>query len=261
MSDANAFNLGHFIPGFDFLQKLVSAPSGSGVPAPGLSGWVAPTVNVDELDRRIKDLKAVQFWLEQNAVAIKATVQALEVQKMTLATLQSMNLNMAEVAKAFTLPTAATNNAAAAPEPTWPYTAAPAKPTVEAPLPAELPADSLADPPARAKPARKRKPMVKTATRKHAGAGPAADPMQWWSALTRQFQHIAANALRETGSHAATVPAQSAASSPTADVNQAGAQTIARTGKPTAGKKTPLKKAAGKSDRKLAGKTPPKKAA
>ena len=57
----------------------------------------------DQLDKRIKELKAVLFWLEQNGTALKATIQALEVQKMTLAALAGMNLNMAEVAKAFTI--------------------------------------------------------------------------------------------------------------------------------------------------------------
>ena len=69
MSDANAVDFGKFIPGFDFLQKLATSRSGASVP--GLGGWVAPTVSVEELDKRIKELKAVQFWLEQNTTAIK----------------------------------------------------------------------------------------------------------------------------------------------------------------------------------------------
>ena len=58
----------------------------------------APTMSVEELDKRIQELKAVQFWLEQNARAITATVvQALEVQKMTPATLQGMNVAMGDM--------------------------------------------------------------------------------------------------------------------------------------------------------------------
>jgi hypothetical protein len=37
-------------------------------------------------------LRTVQFWLEQNARLLAATIQALEVQRMTLATLKSMNV-------------------------------------------------------------------------------------------------------------------------------------------------------------------------
>ena len=45
---------------------------------------VAPTLSVEEVDKRIQELKTVQYWLEQNGHALKATIQALEVQKMTL---------------------------------------------------------------------------------------------------------------------------------------------------------------------------------
>jgi arginase len=69
---------------------------------------VAPTLNVEELDKRIEELKAVHFWLDQNAKALAATVQALEVQKMTLATLQGMNFNMGDVANALKLKAADT---------------------------------------------------------------------------------------------------------------------------------------------------------
>ena len=68
---------------------------------PQLSHWVAPTLSVEELEKRIDELKAVQFWLEQNSRALAATIQALEVQKMTLATLKGMNVSMGDVANAF----------------------------------------------------------------------------------------------------------------------------------------------------------------
>jgi hypothetical protein len=106
MSDTSAFGFGKFVPGFDFLQNLGQAanPGAKGSPQgmPNMASWVAPTLNVEELDKRIQELKTVQFWLEQNTNALKATIQALEVQKMTLSTLQGMNVNMAEMAKAFT---------------------------------------------------------------------------------------------------------------------------------------------------------------
>ncbi|MCX7263134.1 MAG: hypothetical protein NTX67_10315 [Burkholderiales bacterium] len=106
MSDTSAFGFGKFVPGFDFLQNLGQAanPGATGSPQgmPNMASWVAPTLNIEELDKRIQELKTVQFWLEQNTNALKATIQALEVQKMTLSTLQGMNVNMAEMAKAFT---------------------------------------------------------------------------------------------------------------------------------------------------------------
>src|SRR5574343_1513482 len=120
MSDNSAFGFGKFVPGFDFLQNLAQS-AGKAAPAagsiPGMSNWVAPTLSVEELDKRIQELKAVQFWLEQNGTALKATIQALDVQKMTLTTLQGMNVNMAELAKAFTARAPDATATATAPEP------------------------------------------------------------------------------------------------------------------------------------------------
>ena len=112
MSDSSNFGFGKFVPGFDFLQNLASnavkGASNSIPQLPNMSHWVAPTLNVEDLEKRIEELKAVQFWLDQNAVALKATIQALEVQKMTLATLKGMNFSMGDVANALKLKTADT---------------------------------------------------------------------------------------------------------------------------------------------------------
>jgi hypothetical protein len=78
------------VPGFDFMQQLMR-----GAAAPPMGQWVAPTLDPKEIEKRIGELKTVQFWLEQNARMIAATVQALEVQRMTLSTLESMNLPLA----------------------------------------------------------------------------------------------------------------------------------------------------------------------
>jgi len=82
------------VPGFDFLKGLLDN-AGAGLPS--MSQWIAPTLDPAELEKRITDLRTVQFWLEQNAKMIGATIQALEVQRMTLATLQTMNLPITQV--------------------------------------------------------------------------------------------------------------------------------------------------------------------
>src|SRR5690349_7780567 len=108
MSDTPATGFGRFVPGFDFLQNIAKGAT-QGIPQlPNLSNWVAPTLNVEELDKRITELKAVHFWLDQNSKALGATIQALEVQKMTLATLKCMNFSMGDVANALKLKTADT---------------------------------------------------------------------------------------------------------------------------------------------------------
>src|SRR6059058_4933370 len=103
MADNSNFGFGKFVPGFDFLQNIAKGASQTLPQMPNLSNWIAPTLNVEELEKRIGELKAVHFWLDQNSKALGATIQALEVQKMTLATLKGMNFNMGDVANALKL--------------------------------------------------------------------------------------------------------------------------------------------------------------
>src|SRR5688500_7428097 len=91
MTDANFAKL---VPGFEFLQDLVK---NAGAALPSIGQWVAPTLNPEELEKRIEELRTVQFWLEQNARMLAATIQALEVQRMTLSTLKTMNVQMTDL--------------------------------------------------------------------------------------------------------------------------------------------------------------------
>ena len=174
-TDFSAFS--QYIPGFDFLQNLARQatgvtpglqPQAGTMPALGL--WVAPTFSVEEIDKRIQDLRAVAFWLEQNGKALAATIQALEVQKMTLATLENMNLSLKDVAESFRMK----------PEPEQP---------AKAPEPPVQPA-------AESGPTEQ--------------AAPAVDPMQWWNSLTEQFAGIASNALQDMAGQAAKAAEQMA---------------------------------------------------
>src|ERR1700712_4577967 len=92
MTDSSAFT--KLVPGFDFLQSLVK---NAGAALPGIGQWVAPTIDPAELEKRIEELRTVQFWLEQNARMLGATIQALEVQRMTLSTLKTMNVQMEDL--------------------------------------------------------------------------------------------------------------------------------------------------------------------
>lgn len=154
MANTSAFQ--PFAPGFDFLQGLVQ---NAGAAMPGIGQWVAPTLDPQELDKRIQELRTVQFWLEQNARMLGATIQALEVQKMTLSTLRTMNVQMGDLRDALT---------PRAPEPAAP-------PPEAAPAPAQ--AASAAE------------PAEESAA--------AVDPMQWWNALTQQFGELAASAIKD----------------------------------------------------------------
>ncbi len=244
MSEPSAFGFGQFVPGFDFLQNLSKTASQAQPTAaagmPGMASWVAPTLSIEDIDKRIQELKSVLFWLEQNTTALKATIQAMEVQKMTLTTLQSMNVNMADLAKAFTAkpptpeaaPAAAATSAAASaaaksrtslftPKPTPHAETEPATPQASASS-ADATAQAGADPSA---------DKAESGSASEA-AKPAVDPMQWWGALTQQFQGIAAAALKDVAGEAmkAGMAAQAAASAkaPAASKSASGKTTRAK---------------------------------
>lgn len=56
-----------------------------------LPGMVAPTVDTDELGKRITDLKAVEGWLKSNLSLLQMTIHGLEMQRTTLDALQRMS--------------------------------------------------------------------------------------------------------------------------------------------------------------------------
>jgi hypothetical protein len=58
-------------------------------------GITAPTLSVDDLEKKINDLKAVEAWLNLNTSMVRGTIQALEVQRNTIATLKSMGQTLA----------------------------------------------------------------------------------------------------------------------------------------------------------------------
>lgn len=196
MSDTHdPFGFGKFVPGFDFLQNLARQPGTgpSGMPhVPGMPSWIAPTLDVGEIDKRIEELRAVQFWLDQNATALKATLQALEVQKMTLATLRGMNVSMEEMAEALRAKPAE-----------HPF-ADMKRPVAPEPAPqADANSDPEPDPQAAPEPTKPAAPGM-------------VDPMQWWGALSEQFQQIAGSAMQDVARKAgATGPfSQAFASAP-----------------------------------------------
>jgi hypothetical protein len=191
-------SFGKFVPGFDFLQNLAKQAAGGAAQSipqlPNLGNWVAPTLNVEELDKRIDELKAVQFWLDQNAMALKATIQALEVQKMTLATLKGMNFNLGDVANAFKLKAADSVMSGV-------------QKVTEHASDAAATVGSLAGAVSGTVASNKAAAKKSTdAASKAAASGEAAgvvDPLQWWSALTQQFGQIAAGAMKDAAKQTA----------------------------------------------------------
>lgn len=196
-------NFAKLVPGFDFLQGLVK---NAGSALPNMGQWVAPTLSPEELQKRIDELKTVQFWLEQNAKMLGTTIQALEVQKMTLSTLKTMNVQMTDLRDAMKVaPIASAGSAASA---------------AAGSVASSLGADALmqaarnamgglggaaapAPEPATAPKARPRAAAPAAAEAPAVTASGVVDPMQWWGALTKQFTQLAATAMKDSAADAA----------------------------------------------------------
>ena len=83
-----------------------------------LPGMVAPTFDVEELDKRIKDMKAVEGWLRMNLSMLQMTIQGLEMQRTTVGAVQAMGKMASESAKSMT-PEAVAKAPPAAPQPNF----------------------------------------------------------------------------------------------------------------------------------------------
>ncbi len=156
-------------------SALPNMPGAAASANAGMPAWSMPTLDPEELEKRIQDLKTVQFWLEQNARMIAMTIQGLEVQRMTLSTLKGMNVSMDALRDSLKVRPEATESA-------------PAKPTA-APRQEESRAGSDDAP-------------------NDQGNKPEGDatenaelinPMRWWDTLTQQFTHLASQAAQTVG--------------------------------------------------------------
>ncbi|NDP58970.1 MAG: hypothetical protein GZ090_06400 [Oxalobacteraceae bacterium] len=176
----------------EFMQKLWG-----GVTLPGASmpGMVMPTLSLEEINKQITDLKAVESWLTLNMNMLGGTIKALEVQSATISTLQSMSANFSAAMK----PTEPDAPAQPSPyEAFFKATAAPATATAPAP---EAPA----------------------------AAPPMANPNAWWTMLQEQFQQAVANAIPP---EPVAAPKAASAAKPAAAAKPAPAKKAATPAKP-----------------------------
>ncbi|MGK5055062.1 PhaM family polyhydroxyalkanoate granule multifunctional regulatory protein [Janthinobacterium sp. RB2P8] len=170
----------------DFVKNLWGSMS---VPGMGMPGITAPTMSVEELDKKISDLKAVEAWLNLNTSMLRGSIQALEVQRGTIATLKSMG---ASLAAAITQPGASEKTVFES----VPYASAffqQATPAAPAPKPAPAPAPAPEPEPAAAAP-------------DDAGSQAAAqlaNPNAWWNLLQDQFKQAVSTAMSPDAASAA----------------------------------------------------------
>ena len=170
----------------DFVKNLWGSMS---VPGMGMPGITAPTMSVEELDKKISDLKAVEAWLNLNTSMLRGSIQALEVQRGTIATLKSMG---ASLAAAITQPGASEKTVFES----VPYASAffqQAAPAAPAPAPKPAPAPAPAPEPVAAVPD----------DAGNQAAAQLANPSAWWNLLQDQFKQAVSTAMSPDAASAA----------------------------------------------------------
>jgi hypothetical protein len=176
-----------------------------------IPGMAMPSLSVDEVNKQITDLKAVESWLNVNMSMLRSTIQALEVQSATLAALQTMSTSMNSLAQA-----GMSHAAAAAPSSAAASAASSASSASSAPA-----APSFAfEPPVAEKPptpggassaSQSNRPSEPPQANADMGNAAAfANPAAWWNLLQDQFKQAVSTAVASEP-EAAPKPAPQAA--------------------------------------------------
>ncbi|AJX93866.1 alginate regulatory protein AlgP [Burkholderia pseudomallei] len=195
---------------FGAMSALPGASQGLPPSLSAMSDLMAPLASVEELDKRITDLRAVEQWLKLNLGMLQSAIQALEVQRATLATLRAFG--------ALAQTSMAAAEAALSPDDSAP----------------REPASAAASASAAKREANAGEPVDAQGARDADGETPppgadAFDPAGWWNLLQSQFNQLARFAMTQPGMAAA------------GDASAAGA---AAGPKPSAAKKPATRRAA-----------------
>jgi len=167
----NIPGIGAMTDTLDFVKNLWG---GMSIPGMGIPGMIMPTLSVEEINKQVSDLKAVESWLTLNMNMLRSTIQALEVQSATISTLQSMGESLSSAVK---------SNKPAAGSP-----AAFSKPATKETEKPEVPS-------AREAPDAKSSQAEIPAGKGAGGAVPLANPSLWWNMLQDQFKQAVNTAM------------------------------------------------------------------
>lgn len=194
--------------------------AGSGLPPSlsSMSDMMAPLTSVEELDKRITDLRAVEQWLKLNLGMLQSAIQALEVQRATLATLRAFGAFAQSSMSAAEEAAVAAAQAASAPR----DAAQPAPDAAAA-------ADAADAPPA------------------GDAAQQAFDPAGWWNLLQAQFNQLASLAVAQPGVQSAAPGDAPQAAAQSASATQPAPAAAAAPRKPAAKRAKPAGSAAARA--------------
>ncbi|KVV36434.1 alginate biosynthesis protein AlgP [Burkholderia territorii] len=157
---------------FGGMASFPGAASGLPPSLSSMSDMMAPLTSVEELDKRITDLRAVEQWLKLNLGMLQSAIQALEVQRATLATLRAFGAFAQSSMSAAEDAAVAAAQAASAPRADVPRADAPQAPDAAAAPDASPAGDATQQ---------------------------AFDPAGWWNLLQAQFNQLASLAMAQPG--------------------------------------------------------------
>ena len=169
-----------------------------GFPSPltAMSDMMSPLMSVEDLDKRITDMRAVEQWLKLNLNMLQSAIQALEVQRATLATLrafgafaQASMTQPAEGASPANAPSSAFSSWGASPGSAHAGSGAGASAGADASANENKNADSAGD-------------AESPGSSAGEAGNPAFDPSGWWNMLQSQFNQLAAFAMTQPGAQA-----------------------------------------------------------
>jgi hypothetical protein len=172
------------IPGMtDTLEFVKNLWGSMNVPGAGVPGMGGAPLSTDELDKKIADLKAVESWLNMNTTMLRGTIQALEVQRGTIASFKSMSASMAQAM-------GQAGEQAATPNPFAQFFSQPGAGAAAGQGPAE--------PKAQPEPKAQAEPQAAAQGGAPGVAAPAAGlpaAVAWWNLLQDQFTQAVTSAL------------------------------------------------------------------
>lgn len=175
-------SLGNMLESVDLVKKAWSAFN--------LPSTLTPTMDLEELDKRIADLKTVEQWLNVNLSMLRGTIQGMEIQRGTIAAVKAFGQavtpggeGLASMAQAAAQ---AANRAARSATP---------PPAPSGDSAASAPADRRAGPAADGG----TEPPASLANELSRAAAAAVNPAAWWNLLQSQFNQVAQAAMTGAG--------------------------------------------------------------
>jgi hypothetical protein len=236
MSKMAIGGIGQVLDSVEFVKRAWSSLN--------IPSQLVPTMDVEELDKRIADLKAVEQWLNVNLSMLHGTIQGLEIQRGTIAAVKAFGATIGNFATPPADAATPVRSRQVAPEPPPPPVFTP-PPAAFTPPPPSFAAAAAAAAQSRSEPAAGKADTSDDTPASKAALPPAMlpgiNPTAWWNLLQQNFNQVAQAALSGTSLPAAAAGAAMAAAKGASDGAKVAASRAKASAKPPATPGAPAK--------------------